>query len=116
MAGPEWTAEVPLRPLLHTLEQQEWECPMPDRAVKPSFVFEEIQQRAHESGCYMQMFVAYNPDTGTFICATNDPDVTPEGASSEAMLLCAIAAEHLVQANGSKQEDGAANAAQPKFN
>lgn len=60
-----------------------------------TFDLSDIKARADATGCFMQMFVAYNPDAKIFVFATNDPCAENGDASPEAALLCAIVAEHL---------------------
>lgn len=60
-----------------------------------TFDLSDVKARADANGCFMQMFVAYNPDTEVFVFATNDPCAGKGDASPEAALLCAIVAEHL---------------------
>lgn len=60
-----------------------------------TFDLSDVKERADANGCYMQMFVAYNPDTEVFVFASNDPCAGKGEASPEAALLCAIVAEHL---------------------
>lgn len=47
-----------------------------------------VKKRADELGCYMQLFIAYNPDTEILMTASNAPDAENW---AEAALLLALA-------------------------
>lgn len=53
-----------------------------------------VKKRADELGCYMQLFIAYNPDTEMLMTASNAPDAEnwQEGA-----LLLALAVDHVTE-------------------
>ena len=53
-----------------------------------------IKKRADELGCYMQLFIAYNPDTEMLMTASNAPDAENW---QEALLLVALAADQLAE-------------------
>lgn len=65
-----------------------------------TFDLADVKARADRLGCFMQMFVAYNPDTETFVFASNDPCAGPGKPSAEAALLATIVVEALAEGNG----------------
>lgn len=72
-------------------------------AESPTFDLSSVKQRADGLGCFMQMFVAYNPDTETFLFACNDPCACEGTPSEEALMLAALVVEHLAdEANPAK--------------
>lgn len=80
--------------------------PIPtERVAEEVLELNDAKNRADKLGCFMQMFVAYNPDTEVFVFASNDPCVHQGKPSEEALLLAALVVEHLADvANPAKPE------------
>lgn len=78
------------------------------RLETPTIDLAAVKARADAAGAYMQMFIAYNPDTEVFVLASNDPCSTPSGYSDEAALLTCIAAAALNDSKRDDEEDGTA--------
>jgi hypothetical protein len=53
-----------------------------------------VKKRADELGCYMQLFIAYNPDTEMLMTASNAPDAKNW---QEAALLLTLAADQVTE-------------------
>lgn len=53
-----------------------------------------VKKRADELGCYMQLFIAYNPDTEILMTASNAPDAENW---AEAALLLALAVNQVAE-------------------
>lgn len=51
---------------------------------------DEVKTQADKLGCYMQLFIAYNPETEMLLVASNAPDAKN---SQETALLLALAAD-----------------------
>lgn len=62
-----------------------------------TMALQEAKERADRLGCIMQMFVAYNPDSETFVFASNDPNAREGKPSEEALLLSALVVEYLAE-------------------
>lgn len=59
--------------------------------------FDGIRQRANELGCFMQLFVAYNPDDGKFVFSSNSPGAERGEFPLEAALLVKLAGMWLLE-------------------
>lgn len=82
--------------------------PAPQTDDNPTLQMDEVKARADELGCYMQLFIAYNPETEMLMVASNAPDARN---SQETALLLALAAdttaerlERLLKAAGASVE------------
>lgn len=79
------------------------EKPLNESYRGESFELSEVKERADQLGCFMQMYVAYNPDTEMMVFASNDPSARIGKPSEEALLLAALVVEHLAdEANPAK--------------
>ena len=66
-----------------------------DLGVHP---LEKARARADELGCFMQLFVAFNPESGAFMLASNDPDTANNQSSAELETLVALLVEYVAEA------------------
>jgi hypothetical protein len=80
--------------------------PTPDNSVP----MDEVKKQADKLGCYMQLFIAYNPETEVLMVASNAPDAETQ---IEAALLLALAssetADKLRELAGLGSKDAAAS-------
>lgn len=64
---------------------------MADDTPPTTIQMDEIKARADALGCFMQLFIAYNPETEMLMLASNAPDAEN---GEETALLLALAADN----------------------